>query len=246
MKKFIVYEHLFPNGKRYFGITCKTPNARWEGGTGYSKTHQPVMYYAIQKYGWENVIHKILYVNLTKEEAISIEQLLIKEYRTNCKRYGNYFGYNMTDGGEGHLGRIMSQEERTRHSERMKLRCGENCPNSRPVLCDGKRYVSLTEFKRENNFPKGNIIGWLLGRVGMPKKWYEKKLQYEDLGFDKVFLQQSPHAFVIIYDNKEFESQAKLAKFLNVSSPTITRWLNGETKIPKEIAVKGLYRRNKS
>ena len=50
MKKYIVYMHIFPNNKKYIGITSKTPNGRWEGGTGYNKIRQPMMYNAIQKY----------------------------------------------------------------------------------------------------------------------------------------------------------------------------------------------------
>lgn len=66
-KNFCVYKHTFPNGKMYIGITSKTPNNRWENGTGYTKQHQPVMYYAIQKYGWNNVKHEILFTDLTEE-----------------------------------------------------------------------------------------------------------------------------------------------------------------------------------
>ena len=110
MKKYIVYMHIFPNGKKYIGITCKSPNGRWEGGTGYSVKSQPIMYHAIQKYGWNNVEHKILYQNLTYEKAIEIEKQLIAQYKTNCKRYGCTFGYNMTDGGEGTLGHVGSAE----------------------------------------------------------------------------------------------------------------------------------------
>lgn len=38
-KKYIVYVHIFPNGKKYFGITSKAPNQRWENGKGYDKNH---------------------------------------------------------------------------------------------------------------------------------------------------------------------------------------------------------------
>lgn len=68
-KKYIVYVHIFSNNKKYFGITSKKPNARWENGSGYSEKRQPVMYNAIQKYGWENIEHKILHTDLTFEEA---------------------------------------------------------------------------------------------------------------------------------------------------------------------------------
>lgn len=66
MKKWIVYVHIFPNGKLYFGITSKQPNARWEGGSGYGD-NQPVMKAAIAKYGWENIEHEILFEGLSRE-----------------------------------------------------------------------------------------------------------------------------------------------------------------------------------
>lgn len=49
MKKWIVCVHIFPNNKKYFGITSKKPNDRWEGGSGYGD-NQPVMKSAIAKY----------------------------------------------------------------------------------------------------------------------------------------------------------------------------------------------------
>lgn len=59
---------MFPNGKRYIGITCKRPKARWDKGRGYKKRNIPI-YNAILKYGWENIEHIILFENLTEEEA---------------------------------------------------------------------------------------------------------------------------------------------------------------------------------
>lgn len=98
MKKYCVYMHIFPNNKKYIGITCKKPEARWENGNGYDKDHQPIMYNAIKKYGWKNIEHIIVKDNLSRTEANKLEQELIKKYKTNCKRYGDLFGYNMTDG----------------------------------------------------------------------------------------------------------------------------------------------------
>ena len=78
-KKFMVYKHTFPNGKVYIGITSKKkPNQRWESGTGYSK-NQIVMYNAIQKYGWDNIKHEILFENLSKDDACKKEIELIKK-----------------------------------------------------------------------------------------------------------------------------------------------------------------------
>ena len=93
MDNYNVYIHIFPNSKVYIGITSQKPKRRWNNGQGYKNNQY--MTNAIMKYGWDNVIHKILYTNLKKEEAEEIEIKLIKEYKANNKRYG----YNIEYGG---------------------------------------------------------------------------------------------------------------------------------------------------
>lgn len=98
MNTYKLYLHTFPNGKHYVGITsAKDPNKRWgNGGIRYNK-NQPLMYRAIQKYGWENVQHDILLEGLTRKEACERERFYISLFRSNDPKYG----YNMTAGGEG-------------------------------------------------------------------------------------------------------------------------------------------------
>lgn len=92
---YVVYEHLFPNGKKYIGITCRDPKKRWKGGLqGY--LHNAHMRNAIKKYGWENVKHIILAKGLTKKEAEDEEIRLIALYDlTNREK-----GYNLEKGGK--------------------------------------------------------------------------------------------------------------------------------------------------
>lgn len=56
--KWIVYMHVFPNNKRYVGIThYKDPTQRWGvDGTNYIGQY---VYSGISKYGWDNVRHII-------------------------------------------------------------------------------------------------------------------------------------------------------------------------------------------
>ena len=228
MKKYIVYMHVFPNGKKYIGITSKTPNGRWEGGTGYNKIRQPMMYNAIQKYGWENVEHIILFKDLSYEEASQKEIELIAKYKTNCRKYGNDYGYNMTDGGDGTTGHVVSEEAKQKMSQQKLGKIGKDCPNSRSVYCDGKIYDSLTQFREENNVTK-NVSKWLDGRVGMPKKWYDKDLHY--IGQDKsvIWCSEGSWANQIKYNNKIFKSQAELARYLNISSSLLCRKIKNKT-----------------
>lgn len=112
-----VYMHKFPNNKLYIGKTSREPTKRWGiNGNKYSKTSQPLMYRAIQKYGWENIEHIILFKNLTWEDASKKEMELIKKYKTNCRDYG----YNITDGGDGTSGKSHTEEAKKKISDSHK------------------------------------------------------------------------------------------------------------------------------
>lgn len=89
-----VYRHILPNKKMYIGITGQRPKKRWQNGNGYITSDY--FYRAIQKYGWGNIKHEILYENLSKEEACKKEIELILKYKTTDRKNG----YNRTFGGE--------------------------------------------------------------------------------------------------------------------------------------------------
>lgn len=110
---FIVYKHTSPDGKVYIGITCQKPEQRWRDGKGYP--NNPHFTNAINKYGWHNFIHEILFSGLSREEAKIKETALIKEYNATNRTYG----YNITDGGEcasGMKGKHHSKETKQRMS----------------------------------------------------------------------------------------------------------------------------------
>ena len=94
-KLYCVYIHTFPNGKVYIGVTCKKPEHRWgSDGRGYTQCLR--VYNAIQKYGWNNVNHEILFVGLSKTDAELKEIRLISEY----KSIESECGYNVSKGGQ--------------------------------------------------------------------------------------------------------------------------------------------------
>ena len=111
---YVVYMHTFPNGKRYIGISRNVAR-RFRNGRGYE--HQPVMWGAIQKYGWHTVKTIILLESLTETEAKAEEIKLIAKYNTADRTYG----YNQTLGGEGGNGRVLSDEEKQNIGKRMSL-----------------------------------------------------------------------------------------------------------------------------
>ena len=96
-----VYEHITPSGKRYIGITSQKPEKRWSNGRGYEKGS--AFRRAIDKYGWDDIQHNILFNDLTEKEAKWLENYLICYYRTFIG-FKYSMGYNMTLGGEGVVG----------------------------------------------------------------------------------------------------------------------------------------------
>ena len=90
-KKYLCYMHIFPNGKKYVGITCQDARRRWMNGYGYQGQY---VYQFIKEYGWENIEHVILKNDMNQEEALEYEAEMIKKYNTktngyNISNYGN-------------------------------------------------------------------------------------------------------------------------------------------------------------
>lgn len=159
-KCWSVYVHINKiNHKKYFGITSGSPLKRWRDGYRHNKHFSS----SIDKYGWDNFEHIVLFTDLTENEAKQMEKDLIAKYHTMDRE----FGYNKTAGGDGSLGRKVSDETReklrvvatgkkaspetrAKISERMK---GENHPlygKKRPqyvidAMIEAKRNRKLTD-----------------------------------------------------------------------------------------------------
>ena len=111
MKKFWVYIHTCPNGKKYVGVTGRDPESRWKEGRGYQTNKH--FYSAILKYGWTNFEHEVFEVD-SKEEMYRKEVELISFYHSNDPEYG----YNNSTGGEkSSLGCKHSEEYKKKISE---------------------------------------------------------------------------------------------------------------------------------
>lgn len=94
---YTVYCHEnLSNHKKYVGITCNIPSKRW-GTNGNRYSECPHFWHAIQKYGWDQFDHQILFTDLTEREAKEKEIELISEWNLTDPDYG----YNIRPGGDG-------------------------------------------------------------------------------------------------------------------------------------------------
>ena len=100
------------NNKKYIGITCLDPKERW-GKNGYKYKKNKHFWNAIQKYGWDNFYHDILFSDLNRGKACEIEKILIAIFMTQNPE----MGYNKASGGEVNEGFRLSEETKKKISE---------------------------------------------------------------------------------------------------------------------------------
>lgn len=214
-ENYIVYMHIFPNGKRYVGITGQNLKDRWRvNGNGYKP--QKLVYRAIQKYGWENIEHVIISETLSASEAGKLEKKIIAEYKTTDPDYG----YNQSIGGENSpIGVKRSDETRKRLSQ---SHLGQKCWNK------GKHLSEATKEKLRNA-----NLGKTLDE-STKKKISEKNkgVKPSDLAILNA-IKTCSKAVVRICDNAYFESATIASKQTGVSLNTITRHCRNEVKVPK-------------
>lgn len=92
-EKYTIYRHITPENKSYIGVTKLKVNDRFQNGNGYKNCSR--FKKAIDKYGWENIKHEILYISNDKEEALLKEIEFISLFKSNDENYG----YNIERGG---------------------------------------------------------------------------------------------------------------------------------------------------
>ena len=164
-KNFYVYMHVNKiNNKKYIGITSQERvNDRWRSdGSGY-KTQ--VFGKAIDKYGWENFDHIILFEGLSEQEAINKEIELIQKYNTRNPKNG----YNISEGGDigtyGHLNNNLS------------IKVYQYSIDG----CFIKEFPSMMEAERETGIDNSFICACCKGRVA-----YSKDYRWSYMKVDKL------------------------------------------------------------
>ena len=247
-KNYTVYLHTSPSGKYYVGITSLKPTIRWKNGHGY-KSNQHFSR-AIEKYGWDNFKHEILYTNITKEEAEQKEIELIAELRSNERKYG----YNIDNGGNS-VGKL-SDETREKMSKVQPKLFGADNRQSKRVIClnnllifdsiaeanewMGKRRgdANLSEFLNKKSSSKS------VGKHPTTKErlvwsYYEEGVEYKKL---EALKKESCNRKKVKCDGQLFDSIIELANFYSIPYSTARTWLNTahKTPPPKEFLEKGL------
>lgn len=120
---FSVYIHQNKiNGKRYVGITGRSPSERWSGGNGYYRNKH--FYSSIQLYGWDAFEHVVVASGISEEAACNMERELIQKYNTTDPQ----FGYNHDYGGSG-VGKLTEETKQKLSKMHTGMRLSEETKN---------------------------------------------------------------------------------------------------------------------
>ena len=207
MKNYTVYMHICPNGKKYIGITMQELYKRWHYGNGYKSCL--LFNRAIQKYGWNNIEHKILFTHLSKEEAEKKEIELISKYKTTNSKYG----YNIENGGSS-IGK---------HSEETKRKIG--LANKGKMPWDyGKHHSKETREKISKHH-----FGIRPNKEARLKMSIAKKGEKQDKKIIEKRAMACGKKIKCIELNKEFPSITKASEITNIHKNSLCNCLKGRT-----------------
>lgn len=116
MSKFYVYIYYHPWDLRpiYVG---KGRGNRWDDHLNGVRGHSKRLREELAEHFSSEIYRTKFMENLTNEEACLVEKILIKAFGREDKFTGSL--YNRTDGGEGILGRVQTQEEKDRRAKKL-------------------------------------------------------------------------------------------------------------------------------
>lgn len=130
---YSIYKHTnLENGKVYYGI-AQSPIDRWNDGYGYSSNNS--FWKDNVSYGWRNFKHEIIFKDLRKEEALTLEGLLIQETESYLPENGYNQNFRTIDFEEV----CPDKNEEYTNIYRVKRR-GRN---GQPVIYQDKYYPNI-------------------------------------------------------------------------------------------------------
>lgn len=211
---YIVYQHKNKmNGKVYIGITSQKPEQRW-GSQGCNYKSSPHFYSAIQKYGWDNFEHNILFTELTKEQACLKEQELIKEYNSMNRE----FGYNSTSGGD-----IFTMNEETKQKISQAMMRNQN-NLGHPCSEEKKKKISNAQKGREFTEKHKQKLSEAAKNRHVPCSEEKKQILKEKSHKKPVYCEEL---------DKIFEFVQECGRQLGISATNISKLCNGRGKTLK-------------
>lgn len=230
---FFVYIHTCPNGKKYVGVTRRTPEERWGEGKGYRNNKHFTS--AINKYGWDNIEHEYFKTE-SKDLMFYWEKILIYYHNTLNRE----FGYNKTSGGDSCF--EFSEETKRKISEAGKGRKLSDDHRIKLITVNEARkgvFKHSEETKNKiSNSAKGRVA-WNKGRQ-MPPRSEEYRRKISEANRKRKYSEETKRKISEANKGRKMTEEQKM----NISNAQKGRTHSEETKRKMSEARK-LYWENK-
>lgn len=184
---YSVYQHVTPDGMYYFGATSNIKRRWRNNGSLYKGTAlQPY----IEKFGWDNIQHIVLFENQTRENALWTENFLIETAREdgvciNKQRSG------LISKEEGY-----KQEYYQQNKQQIREYQQEYCQKTKDKKQDyDKQYYEKNKDKKKQYYEENK------------EQIRERKKQYQEKNKDRIREYNRQY-----YQRKKLEQQLKEAE----------------------------------
>ena len=225
------------NGKVYIGQSIDPIN-RIRQHINVRSKHSYLLNYAIKKYGVENFLFEVIRSDVPIEQINETEIQCIKEY--SCKVP---IGYNITDGGKGHLGHKPSEETRKKMSiaqRNMSLENKQKITVARKAVGYEKSILAararIGKPAWNKGIPNPSMIGNKLALGNKLSDEVKKRMSESQKKVDRSNYPPSKNRIAIIQldlaglEIDRFDSAWDAGKKLNIASDSIIRCINGIRK----------------
>jgi group I intron endonuclease len=141
------------NDKQYVGIS-KGLERRWNEHLS-ANGSAPALHAAVKKYGKDAFVFSHICDAFDFAAACDLERLLIQQHNTKSP-----YGYNLTDGGEGVVGRSMTDEDKEVRRKAGIVFAASLSPEERSVKFGTKgRKLTLEQIEKIRESNKGKNLG---------------------------------------------------------------------------------------
>lgn len=120
-RTYYIYKITNPKGRIYIGKTYQLDKRINHYRLATCKT-QKLIYNSIKKYTWENHKLEIIFKTVCTDNDINIFEIKFIEFYNSYFPNNNTYGLNLTKGGEGSRGIIISQKQKDAISKANKTR----------------------------------------------------------------------------------------------------------------------------
>ena len=225
MNNICIYKHTSPSGKVYIGQTGQKPEYRWDNGKGYEGC--TLFFNAINKYGWNNIQHEVLFTGLDQLNADIIEEDLIYYYKQIGK------SYNLATGGKVNRGWKYSEESKKKLSKAMKGKGTKKVmqidPKSGEIVKIWDSETEVCEFYNGNH----SLIYDAIRRHSLTKGYYwqyegEEILPINNRNLHCKYVQQIDKNTLEVI--KVWDSLSEVERQLNISASNISDVCKGKRK----------------